>query len=111
MPGAGASSITFWWRRCTEQSRSNKCTTLPWVSPNTCTSMWGGLARCFSISTRSRRKASAVLALVLAGHPRHAGVVHELLGRILEAHGAHGGGRRANEGDAVGGAGFGQFGA
>ena len=22
MPGAGASSITFWWRRCSEQSRS-----------------------------------------------------------------------------------------
>ena len=24
MPGAGASSSTFWWRRCTEQSRSNR---------------------------------------------------------------------------------------
>ena len=24
IPGAGASSITFWWRRCSEQSRSNK---------------------------------------------------------------------------------------
>ena len=24
MPGAGASSITFWWRRCSEQSRSNR---------------------------------------------------------------------------------------
>ena len=23
-PGAGASSSTFWWRRCTEQSRSNR---------------------------------------------------------------------------------------
>ena len=22
MPGAGASSMTFWWRRCMEQSRS-----------------------------------------------------------------------------------------
>jgi hypothetical protein len=31
--GAGASS-TFWWRRCTEQSRSNKYTQLPWLSPN-----------------------------------------------------------------------------
>jgi hypothetical protein len=27
MPGAGASSMTFWWRRCSEQSRSNRCTT------------------------------------------------------------------------------------
>ena len=26
--GAGASSTTFWWRRCTEQSRSNRCTTV-----------------------------------------------------------------------------------
>ena len=25
--GAGAISITFWWRRCTEQSRSNRWTT------------------------------------------------------------------------------------
>ena len=33
--GAGASSMTFWWRRCSEQSRSNRWTTLPWSSPNT----------------------------------------------------------------------------
>ena len=26
---AGAYSTTFWCRRCTEQSRSNRCTTLP----------------------------------------------------------------------------------
>ena len=26
MVAAGASSITFWWRRCTEQSRSKRCT-------------------------------------------------------------------------------------
>ena len=38
--GAGASSSTFWWRRCVEQSRSKKCSTVPWVSPMTCTSMW-----------------------------------------------------------------------
>ncbi len=31
MPGAGASSITFWWRRWSEQSRSNRWTTLPWI--------------------------------------------------------------------------------
>ena len=47
MPGAGASSITFWWRRCSEQSRSNRCTTLPWVSPNTCTSIWRGRGDIF----------------------------------------------------------------
>ena len=25
----GLSSMSFWWRRCTEHSRSNRCTTLP----------------------------------------------------------------------------------
>ena len=29
MKGAGASSMTFWWRRCIEQSRSPRLTTLP----------------------------------------------------------------------------------
>ena len=29
MPGAGASSITFWWRRCMEQSRSPRWMALP----------------------------------------------------------------------------------
>ena len=43
--GAGASSITFWCRRCTEQSRSKRCTTLPCVSPKTCISMWRGRSR------------------------------------------------------------------
>ena len=32
MPGAGASSMIFWWRRCSEQSRSPRWTTLPWSS-------------------------------------------------------------------------------
>ena len=35
----GATSTTFWWRRCTEQSRSQRCTRLPCASPSTCTSM------------------------------------------------------------------------
>ena len=30
--GAGASSTSFWWRRCSEQSRVETTTTLPWVS-------------------------------------------------------------------------------
>ena len=47
MPGAGASSMTFWWRRCSEQSRSNRCTTLPWRSPKTCTSIWRGACDVF----------------------------------------------------------------
>jgi hypothetical protein len=32
MPGAGASSTTFWWRRCIEQSRSPRWMALPWPS-------------------------------------------------------------------------------
>ncbi len=31
-------STTFWWRRWTEQSRSNRCTTVPCLSPRICTS-------------------------------------------------------------------------
>src|SRR5918995_2428517 len=43
--GAGDSSISFWWRRCTEQSRSNRWITLPSASASTCTSTWRGSAR------------------------------------------------------------------
>ena len=137
MPGAGASSITFWWRRWSEQSRSNRWTTLPWLSPNTCTSMWRGERMYFSISTRSSPNELAASRLQLssasskslrgidpahalaaaardrldqhriadrvgflleplrvlvlaeiAGRHRHAGVGHQLLGRVLQAHGA-----------------------
>ncbi len=31
--GDGASSITFWWRRCSVHSRSNSDSRLPWLSP------------------------------------------------------------------------------
>ena len=47
--GLPASSHTFWWRRCSEQSRSPRCTTLPWPSARTWISMWRGLWRYFSI--------------------------------------------------------------
>ena len=40
--GDGASSISFWCRRCTEQSRSPRWIALPWRSPNTWISMWRG---------------------------------------------------------------------
>jgi hypothetical protein len=33
MPGAGASSMIFWWRRCIEQSRSPSQTALRWCRP------------------------------------------------------------------------------
>ena len=66
MPGAGASSITFWWRRWSEQSRSNRWTTLPLLSPNTCTSMWRGLSIHFSRSTTSLPKLDAASRLQLS---------------------------------------------
>ncbi len=43
--GAGLSSMSFWWRRCAEQSRSATQTQLPWVSAMTCISMWRGQVR------------------------------------------------------------------
>ena len=46
--GEGASSQTFWCRRCSEQSRSPRWMALPRPSPNTWTSMWRGVARYFS---------------------------------------------------------------
>ena len=38
--GAGHSSITFWKRRCNEQSRSNRCTASPSPNPKTWISTW-----------------------------------------------------------------------
>jgi hypothetical protein len=73
MPGAGASSITFWCRRWSEQSRSNRCTArVP--SPKTCTSIWRGFSTNFSIRTASLPK--AVAASPLRARQR----VHELAG-------------------------------
>ena len=43
--GAGLSSISFWWRRWAEQSRSPTHTQLPWVSAMTCISTWRGQVR------------------------------------------------------------------
>ena len=63
MPGAGASSMTFWWRRCSEQSRSLRWMALPWRSAKICISIWRGALTYFSISTRSSPKADFRLAL------------------------------------------------
>ena len=43
--GAGASSTSFWWRRCSEQSRVETTTTLPWVSARHWVSTCRGLSR------------------------------------------------------------------
>ncbi len=53
-----ASSQTFWWRRCSEQSRSPRWMPLPAPSPNTCSSMWRGFPdtfRCRPTGCRRRR--------------------------------------------------------
>ena len=42
---AGASSTSFWNRRCREQSRVPTTTTPPWVSASTWASTWRGLSR------------------------------------------------------------------
>ena len=57
--GAGASSITFWWRRCTEQSRSKRWMTLPCPSARICTSMWRGSTTAFSRKTVGSPNADA----------------------------------------------------
>ena len=44
-PGAGASSISFWWRRCAEQSRVEIQTQLPCWSPTSWISTWRGQVR------------------------------------------------------------------
>src|SRR5665647_1671020 len=55
--GAGAISITFWCRRCTEQSRSNRCTTSPVASARIWTSMCRGRSTACSRKTVGSPKA------------------------------------------------------
>jgi hypothetical protein len=59
MVGAGASSSTFWCRRWVEQSRSNRCRTVPWVSPMTWTSMCRPCSTYFSTRIVSSPNADA----------------------------------------------------
>ena len=47
--GAGASSITFWWRRCIEQSRSPSHTACLCWSARIWISTWRGFSRNFSM--------------------------------------------------------------
>ena len=53
-PGDGVSSTIFWWRRCTEQSRSPSASTRPSARPRICTST----CRARSRSARSRSPAA-----------------------------------------------------
>ena len=43
--GLGVSSTSFWWRRCTEQSRSPSQTHEPWASAMIWISTWRGSGR------------------------------------------------------------------
>ena len=43
--GAGASSTSFWWRRCSEQSRVLTTTAWPCLSTRTWVSTWRGLSK------------------------------------------------------------------
>ncbi len=63
----GASSMTFWWRRWSEHSRSPRCTTLPCASAITWISMWRGRSTQRSTSRvsspkeeRASRRAAAI---------------------------------------------------
>lgn len=57
--GAGATSTNFWCLRWTEQSRSNKCTTFPALSPRTCSSMCRGFSMNFSMNMAPFPKAAS----------------------------------------------------
>ena len=60
--GAGASSTSFWWRRCSEQSRVETTTTLPCWSARHWVSTWRGLSRNFSTKHSPRPNARDRLA-------------------------------------------------
>mmetsp|Transcript_11200 Transcript_11200/g.35660 ORF Transcript_11200/g.35660 Transcript_11200/m.35660 type:complete len:206 (+) Transcript_11200:1648-2265(+) len=59
---AGAISTTFWCLRCTEQSRSNRWTTFPSLSPRIWTSMCRGFSTYFSRNTVPSPKAFSASA-------------------------------------------------
>ncbi len=55
--GLGVSSMSFWCRRCTEQSRSPRWMQWPCASANTCTSTWRGASSARSSSSSPEPKA------------------------------------------------------
>ena len=62
MPGDGASSSTFWWRRWIEQSRSPRWTPFPCASKRTWISTWRPPSTSRSRISRSSPKAAGRLA-------------------------------------------------
>ena len=65
-PGAGVSSITFWCRRCSEQSRSPSAHTVPCASASTCTSTCRAPSAYGSTKTSPSPKAAAASARAAA---------------------------------------------
>ena len=86
--GDGDSSITFWWRRWSEHSRSPSEITLPCVSPITCTSMCRARGRKRSRNTRSSPKPAC------ASRCAAAIAVFQVLGALDDAHPAPAAARR-----------------
>ena len=71
--GAGASSTSFWWRRCSEQSRVPTTITLPCWSASTCASTWRGgrgSARRSTRRGRTRRPPRGSPTRTAPGSPR-----------------------------------------
>ena len=63
--GEGVISTSFWWLRCTEQSRSSKAKTLPCMSAATCISMWRTEVSSFSTNRRGLPKEACAMAEAL----------------------------------------------
>src|SRR3569833_1514225 len=103
--GAGASSTSFWLRRCREQSRVPTTITLPCVSARTWASTCRGLSRNFSTKHSPRPKAAAAAAEGRLDRDRHAVLLGErehLLGGLHRLLGAGHQGRTHLRGDVPG---------
>ena len=92
--GEGASSITFWFRRWIEHSRSPRWMTLPCLSPSTWISMWRGsidelLDEDPVVAEARRRPPSAAGRSLRATSAVESGDAHALAaaaGRSLDHH-------------------------
>src|SRR5881394_4667415 len=81
--GEGASSTSFWWRRCSEQSRSPRWMTWPCESAKTWISTWR--ARSTARSSSSRASPNALFASAAAAEAKSAfGDARLLLERAVE---------------------------
>src|SRR6266568_5122771 len=86
--GEGPSSQTFWWRRCSEQSRSPRWMAPPRPSPSTWISMWRGLYQ-HGKADRFRDRHRVIVgadAAVRARDDGNAKLLRGLLGLDLVAH-------------------------